>query len=80
MISPKKYLSRYLVIGLLITLTPSLTSAQENTPLWYDVRIIEVKAEREAEFQDLIAQVTSAMSAAGRCDERMPQMDRPAGR
>lgn len=61
----RKYVSRYLAISLLITLIPSLTSAQGDAPLWYDVRIMELKPEREAEFEDLIAQVTLAVSAAG---------------
>lgn len=62
----KNYSGQYLVFALLLTLTSPLALAQEDTPPWLDVRIMQVKADRGAEFQDLIAEVTAAQSAAGR--------------
>lgn len=56
----------YLVVGLMLTLLSPLALAQEDAPAWLDVRIMQVKADRGAEFQDLIAEITAALGAAGR--------------
>jgi len=56
----------YLVVGLMLTLLSPLALAQEDAPAWLDVRIMQVKADRNAEFQDLIAEITAALGAAGR--------------
>ena len=70
-----------LVIGsitVLLMLIPPLGSAQENEPTFLDVRIMQVKSGRGAEFQELIGRVASAIAEAGRPPMTIWQEERGA--
>ena len=54
------------MFSMLLGLASPLALAQEEVPAWLSVRITQVKPDRNAEFQDLIAEVTAALGAAGR--------------
>ena len=54
------------VAGLLLSLAPPSALAQDDEPGWVNVRVIEVKPDRVAEWEQLHKQRNEAFKKAGR--------------